>query len=139
MLYPMFALVAFVFLFIVCQFILRLKSVRSRAVSLSYYRVFQSKDAEIPTQILAGGRHLSNMFETPVLFYVVSVLAIVLQVETLWMITLGWVYVGARIVHAYIHAVYNNIIHRMLIFWLGMIVLLLMWVTLVISASATAV
>ncbi|WP_045855559.1 MAPEG family protein [Teredinibacter purpureus] len=133
MLYPMFAYVAFIFLFICYNFYLRFQSVRGRKVSMGYYRLYDPKNAEIPIAIIAGAKHLANMFETPVLFYVVSILAIVLQQETTVMIGLAWCYVVSRGVHAFVHTTYNNVFHRLIIFWVSIFLLMSMWVSLAMS------
>ncbi|WP_075186572.1 MAPEG family protein [Teredinibacter haidensis] len=133
MLYPMFALVVFIFLFVCYHFYLRVVSVRNKQVRISYFRLFEADGADIPKHILAGSRHIANVFETPVLFFVVSLLAIVLQQESPLMVSMGWAYVVVRIVHALIHTTYNNILHRLLVFWMGMLLLMAMWGLLVCS------
>lgn len=132
MLLPMFAFVVFIYLFLLLNFIFRVRSVKSHAVKIGYYRLF-SGDQQIPRHILAGQKHFANLFETPVLFFVVGILAIVLKVETPLMIGLAWSYVGIRIVHAFIHSTYNNVVHRMLVFWASILALFAMWLHLVIS------
>lgn len=133
MLYPMFALVCFTFVFGLINFIWRFKSVKSGSVRARYYKLMQGGD--IPDHIVAGTRHFSNLFEMPVLFYVVGVLALILNVETTLMLTLAWSYVVLRIVHAYIHVTYNHILHRLSVFWIAALILLAMWIHLVIAAS----
>lgn len=129
MLYPMFALVCFTYVFGFINFIWRFKSVKSGSVRARYYKLMQGSD--IPDHIVAGSRHFSNLFEMPVLFYVIGVLAIILKVETTLMLALAWAYVVIRVIHAYIHVTYNHILHRLTVFWVGSLFLLAMWIHLV--------
>lgn len=131
MLYPMFAMVVLTFIIFSINFYWRVESVRSRKVHIRYYRLQQ--DDNVPPHIVAGGRQMSHLFETPVLFYVACALAIILGLEGAVMIGLAWAYVAARIVHAVIHMTYNNVIHRLVAFQVSFILLLVMWVLLVVG------
>lgn len=130
MLYPMAALVLLTLVVMVVNFIWRVRSVKSCRVSIKYYRVFEG---EAPEYIKAGSRHYANLFELPVLFYVAGVAAISLGLETQAMITLAWLFVLARAIHALVHMSYNNVLHRLAAFWLGVISVAGLWLTLVIS------
>lgn len=135
MLYPVFALVVVTLVFVCIQFFLRVQAVRTRKVHPRYFKVYHNReDAPIPDYLVAGQKHFANMFETPVLFYVVAVLAIALNVQTPAMIFCGWLYVGLRVAHAVVHSTYNHVIHRMLIFWAGLLVLLSLWIMLMVNA-----
>ncbi|TVZ37769.1 hypothetical protein P886_2114 [Alteromonadaceae bacterium 2753L.S.0a.02] len=134
MLYPIFALVVFTFLFMILQFFLRVKAVRNKEVRAAYFRLFETREGErTPYYLIAGQNHLANLFDTPVLFYLVGSLAIVLDVQSSLMVALAWAYVAARVVHAYIHCTYNHLLHRLVIFWVGIIVLMIMWTLLMLS------
>jgi Uncharacterized protein conserved in bacteria len=87
---------------------------------------------KIPEVITKTTRCVNNMFEVPMLFYVVSTLYIALHIESLLAIILSSIFVGLRCVQAYIHLTYNNVVHRMLAFWFGLICVLLLWVNLLV-------
>lgn len=131
MLYPMFVLVVLTFIIFSINFYWRVDSVRNRTVHIRHYRLQQGGD--VPPHIVAGGRQMSHLFETPVLFYVAGVLAITMGLEGALMTGLAWVYVAVRIVHAVIQMTYNNVIHRLLAFQVSFILLLVMWILLVIG------
>jgi len=135
MLYPMFTYVLFIYLFVIVNFIFRVRAVRAKEVRLSYFQLFRAGEHVIPPHIQAGTNHMANMFETPVLFFVVSVLAIVLGIETVLLQILAWSYVAVRVVHAWIHSTYNDILHRLVVFWVSLLLLLAMWLHVVISAA----
>lgn len=131
MLYPMFALVVLTFIIFSINFYWRVNSVRNRTVHIRHYRLQQGGD--VPPRIVAGGRQMSHLFETPVLFYVAGVLAITMGLEGALMAGLAWAYVAVRIIHAVIHMTYNNVIHRLIAFQVSFILLLVMWILLVIG------
>jgi len=98
-------------------------------IPFSYYRVFRG--AEPTDLVLKTTNNFKNLLETPTLFYVVCILAIVLKYETTLMMSLAWLYVLLRVVHSYIHLTYNNVIHRLYAFGSSLIVILIMFVVLV--------
>lgn len=128
MLYPMFALVIFTYSMLLLNLFWRVQAVRQKQVPIKYFRTFDEGDA--PAHIKAGTRHYANLFELPVLFYCVGLAAMALNVQSTLLITLGWIFVACRVVHAAIHMSYNNVIHRALAFWFGSIIVLAMWVVL---------
>ncbi len=131
MLYPMFAMVLLTFVVMFTVFIWRVRSVKNGTVKARYYKLMRGDD--VPDYLIAGERHFANLFETPVLFYVVCCLALILKVETMALQALAWVYIALRVVHAYIHLSYNHILHRLLCFWVSILIILAMWVLVLIS------
>ena len=124
MLYPLLAMVAMVFLLLGVGFLRRYRAVQRQEMTLGYFRLLSG---EAPTYVQQATRHYSNLFEMPVLFYVVAVICILYPVEGPWITALGWGYVAARIAHAYIHLTYNNVIHRALAFQVGNTFLIVLW------------
>ena len=70
---------------------------------------------------------LNNQFETPVYFFAVSIIAMILQLQDLWIVLAAWVYIAARVVHAAIYLTSNALQTRALIFAVGLAALLVMW------------
>ena len=69
-----------------------------------------------------------NQFESPVLFYVVILLTLMLLIQDYILVALAWTYVGTRYIHAFIHITYNKVIHRFAVFVLSSLVLFALWV-----------
>lgn len=131
MLYAMFGLVVFTYVYMLINFVWRYTAVKNRDMSIKYFRRLEGD--QVPEKIALGSRHITNLFEVPVLFYVAGVLAVCLSLESPVMVGLAWAYVGCRLVHAFIHTTYNNVVHRMLIFHASCLVLLAIWVMLVVA------
>jgi hypothetical protein len=78
-----------------------------------------------PTQI---ANCFSNQFEIPVLFYILIALALPLRHADLVIVVLSWIFVITRFVHAGIFVTSNNVPQRGLAWFVGVVVLLVMWV-----------
>jgi hypothetical protein len=69
-----------------------------------------------------------NQFEVPVLFYVLTVLAMATrQADTLFVV-MAWLFVASRIVQAAIHCTSNTLALRGAVFFVGVVILLAMWI-----------
>ncbi|MGB1666173.1 MAG: MAPEG family protein [Pseudohongiellaceae bacterium] len=135
MLYPMFFMVMLTFVILLFTLRIRLASVRRGEVSLSYYSMFQGE--EIPDLVIKTSRNVANLFEVPVLFYAAGVLYVALEMSDPVPVTLAWVFVTARVIHTGIHLSYNNVMHRLIVFGLGNLSVLGMWIS-IVSSTASA-
>lgn len=122
---PVFVLVALVFI------IMFWMGKERRAALVS--RQVQFKDVALdepnwPTRATQLANCFKNQFEVPILFYVLVALALPLRQTDLLFVLLSWVFVVTRYVHAGIFATSNNVKHRSLAFFAGVIVLLIMWI-----------
>ena len=131
MLLPIAALAGLTLIVAGLTFFARQQSVVKGEVSLRYYKLFRGEE---PTdRVVQTTRNLQNFFETPVLFYVVALLTIVLNYETTLMVALAWLYVALRAMHCYVHLTYNNVMHRLYVFAASLAVILIMFVILVVN------
>ncbi|HET7679441.1 MAG TPA: MAPEG family protein [Xanthobacteraceae bacterium] len=73
-----------------------------------------------------------NQFELPVLFYLLTILAIITRHADLFFVLMAWVFVVLRIFHAYVHLTSNVLRVRGMLFVAGAIVLTIMWVVFII-------
>ena len=55
------------------------------------------------------GNSLTNQFELPVLFYVLTILAIITKHADFLFVVMAWIFVLTRLAHAYIHVTSNNV------------------------------
>ncbi len=77
-----------------------------------------------------------NQFELPVLFYVLTILAIVTRHADLLYVVLAWVFVVLRILQAAVHVTNNNVRYRGGFYGLGALVLLVMWLIFILRILA---
>lgn len=80
-----------------------------------------------PPHVLKIANAAHNQLETPVLFYVLTILAIITRHADLLFVVMAWIFVLLRIAHAYVHVTSNRVPRRGAVFGLGLLVLMLMW------------
>ncbi|MEX2035574.1 MAG: MAPEG family protein [Xanthobacteraceae bacterium] len=80
-----------------------------------------------PKPTLQVGNAYQNQFEAPVLYYLLTVLAVVTKQADVLFVVLSWVFVLSRVVHAYVHVTDNHLGRRGALFGIGAIVLAIMW------------
>ena len=110
---------------------IRLGQVKSRASRLGEVderRRALHKDAW-PAYVLKVTNNIENQFQTPVLFYVLSLMAWALD-RVDWLVVVAWAYIATRLVHAYIHLGDNVVLWRRKVFSIGVLLLMLMLMTL---------
>jgi|SRR5882762_6539366 len=92
-----------------------------------------------PERLQQIGNCFQNQFELPILFYVLVILAIIARKADLLFVILSWVFVASRFLHAFIHTGSNNVRLRGLVYGVGLVVLIAMWVIFAIRVLAAPV
>lgn len=85
-----------------------------------------------PRPVLQVGNCFRNQFELPVLFYVLTILAIITRQADLLFVLLSWVFVLSRLAHAYVHVTSNRLTQRGAMFGVGALVLTIMWLIFIV-------
>ena len=80
-----------------------------------------------PKRSLQVGYSFINQFEMPVLFYVLTILAIITKHADVLFVVMAWIFVLTRLAHAYVHCTSNDLRLRGSFFGIGVLVLALMW------------
>jgi hypothetical protein len=81
-----------------------------------------------PKRTMQAGFSFANQFELPVLFYVLTILALITKQADLPFVVMAWIVVVSRLVHAYVHLTSNYVPMRGIWFAVGCAVLFIMWV-----------
>jgi hypothetical protein len=124
--YPMLAMVLLTFVVLVILFRSRVRMLREGLVPVSYFGTFQGHQE--PDYAAKPSRHLANLFEAPMLFYVGCLAAMVVGVRGWGVLALAWGYVAARVAHAWIHLGGNRVRYRMRVYFVSWLLLLAIWV-----------
>ena len=127
MLAPMFAFVILILVVFVYGITLRMNAARSGEVHPAYFKVFDARGKDVPVRLIQLKNNVDNLFQMPTLFLVGGALATVYGPDS-FCIFLGWLYVGLRATHSFIHLTYNHVIHRFAAFVLSNICILLIWI-----------
>jgi hypothetical protein len=79
-----------------------------------------------PINVIKASNNLTNQFEAPVLFYVLCLLFLTLDNVDILVLSLAWVFVVSRYVHALIHVTTNYVPFRFAAFVVGGLALIAM-------------
>ena len=126
MIYPMFSMILLTAGYGFYTALSRFKAVKSGEVDPRYFKTMSGY--EIPDHLQVKTRHFANLLETPPLFYIAGAILIAIGAHSPSAEILGWLYVACRIAHMLIHNGYNNPLHRMIAFTLGIFCILGLWV-----------
>jgi hypothetical protein len=81
-----------------------------------------------PRHTTLAGNAYANQLELPVLFYVLTALALVTRTADTAFVLFAWIFVLLRIVHAAVHVTTNDMRLRFPVFGAAAVVLLVMWI-----------
>jgi hypothetical protein len=122
---PVFVLIALTFALNTWMGYLRTSSVRRGEVKIRDIALGERNWTK-QTQQVNNAFH--NQFELPVLFYVLVIFALITRQADLLFVAMSWIFVVLRLLHAYIMVTTNHVPRRAQVHFLGMIVLVLMWI-----------
>jgi hypothetical protein len=80
-----------------------------------------------PAHILRVSNAYQNELELPLLFYVLTILAMMTRQADRLFVLLAWLFVALRLMHVYVHVTSNQLALRGSLFIAGAIVLAVMW------------
>lgn len=129
--YPMFAMVVLTVVVGVIALIARIQSVKAGSVKVRSFKLMDADD--FPKAVVQTTRNFNNQFEIPVLLYVACVSYLALELQSPFAVFLAWTFVALRAAHTYIHITYNHLLHRMIVFWLAIFVVLALWINLIVQ------
>ncbi len=131
-LYPLFGMVILTICLWTLVVFVRFKQVSAGNLKIEFFELYDGTGA--PPDVTKTTRHLSNLFEMPTLFYVACLTALFLELNSVWLVYLGWSYVIVRGIHAFIHLTYNKVFHRLSAFTLSNFLVIAMWVIIIIQS-----
>jgi len=128
-LYLVFAMVALTFGVWFLMGKRRFSAVKSGQVRLGYFKLFQGPETSgLPEAAEMASRNYVNLFEMPVLFYLLVCLLIITQKADYVSLGLLWVFVFFRYVHSLIHVTKNKLIWRMRTHLASALFLIAVWI-----------
>lgn len=126
--YPMFALVLLTASTLIRLLIKRVKAVRTGRLNAGYFSTYNAErtggEPDLHVQL---SRNFSNLLESPTLFYVACLVAMIAVSDSNAILMTAWVYVGTRACHTWIHTTTNRLGHRMAAYFGSWAILLLLW------------
>jgi hypothetical protein len=127
-LWPAFGMFALSAMIAVTLVIKRFGAVGGKRVDPRFYALY--RDGQEPDDVAVFTRHYINLFEQPVLFYCVIVMAYATGLGGGMLVGVAWAYVAARYLHSAVHLFGNNVLWRVRVFALSWAALATLWVIL---------
>ena len=134
LLLPVFVQVGLTFFIMFWMGILRRRALSSGAVQPSDIAL---REPKWPTRALQVANNFQNQLELPMLFYVLVAFILITSTNSLIFVILAWVFVLARLVHAYIHTGSNELYSCSAAIGVAAIALVAMWVIFAIRILIT--
>ena len=130
-LYPVFAMAGLTLFVVFRMGVHRYAAVSSGEIDVRFFRLYKEYDE--PDDLRVMSRHVVNLYEAPVLFYTISIIAYATETVSILIVSLAWAYVALRYVHSYIHLTSNRVIHRFRVFLTSLLVLLALWIAVLVN------
>ncbi len=124
-LYPVFVQIALMTVLHVMMGRARIGSLKSGEVKIKDIALRQPNWTPRATQI---GNSYHSQLELPVVFFTLIAFILITKTESTLLLGLAWLFVIARMAHAYIHTTSNDVSKRFPAFALGGATLLIMWI-----------
>ena len=129
LLLPLLAQVLLTFIVLTAMYFDRISEMNNRKIDPEELKSRSAATGKL-TSSEASSNNFINLFESPVLFYVAILLALILMLQDRILVVLAWAYVASRYLHSFIHITYNTVMHRFTVFIFSCFVLLAMWMRL---------
>jgi hypothetical protein len=125
LLLPVFFLVLVTFLVWLRLYAERIGEMRARRIPPD--AVATARQAAEVLRETKAADNFRNLFELPVLFYVLCLALLQAGVVTPPFVAGSWLFVILRALHSLIHCTYNRVMHRFLVYVASSVVLWLLW------------
>lgn len=123
--YPVFAMLGLTLFCLARLGFLRAAAVKRGEVDPRFFSLYRGY--EEPEKLAAYSRHVVNLFEVPILFYVLVITAFLTEQTGNIVVGFAWAYVGLRMIHSYVHLTSNVVMVRFRLFTSSMLVLMILW------------
>ena len=131
-LYPLFMMIILTLAVVYGQFFINVQALRKKDVRLSFFKLFKS-EGDTPHYMEAARMHYRNMFEIPILFYVLVLYIYFSNNVTSIDVILAWLFVGGRVAHSLVRTLhYDDVLFRFKCFAFTVIILTIHWILVMI-------
>jgi hypothetical protein len=133
---PAAAMVALTAVVWVRLYVQRIGEMRRRRISAG--ELATAPQTATVLQDVTAADNFRNLFEVPVLFYVLCLALYVTHRQGAALLALCWLFVALRAVHSAIHYTYNNVMHRFFVYVTSTVLLFGLWAWLGIQLAGGA-
>ena len=108
----------------IAMFKKRKKAVLKKEISINYFKDYQEK---VPVNLQVIKNHFENQFQIPIVYFVTVLALIQFQAVDIFSVLLGYAFLISRVLHSYIHLGKNNVLMRAKAYFVGILLILIMW------------
>lgn len=112
------------------MFVSRVRAVRSGRIDFRYFKTYEG---ETPVELRLLMNNFQTQFEMPVLFFIACLAAIQMNCVTTATLAMAYVFFASRLIHCYVHVTSNKLAPRAWSYFLGVFMVLGMWIQIVVS------
>lgn len=123
---PALAMVVLTFVVWVVMYVLRLGYISTKKLDVQLLSSPEKMSAALPERVNNAANNLKNLFEVPVLFYVLCFYIAVAGISSEILVTLAWTYVSLRALHSLVHCSVNIVKLRFTFYFVSCVVLISM-------------
>ncbi|MEE8335332.1 MAG: MAPEG family protein [Candidatus Neomarinimicrobiota bacterium] len=123
-LYPVFCMVLLTLLVSLKLMTVNVRASKNRQVPVNYFALYKG---QAPDNLIQARDHYKNLFELPVLFYVLCLIIYAGADVQFPDLVLAWAFVLSRAIHSFIRASSNRVSRRFMVFFTGYLILLIHW------------
>lgn len=120
---PLFALVMLTAIVWIFMYIRRLAFILNNQIDPQRIATPELLNAVLPAEINNSSNNLKNLFELPVIFYVLCLILLATQRVDMIFLYAAWAYVGLRVIHSLIHCTSNVVNLRFTAYFLSSLML----------------
>lgn len=132
-LFPIITLVSWSLFMGLWMFLTRIPAMTKARITADGAKHTGDIQGQLPSRVRAIGDNYSNLFEMPIVFYVVALTIFSTGNVDMVAVYLAWGFVGFRILHSLIQATYNKVMHRFGSFLVAMLFLIALTVREILS------
>jgi len=134
--WPMFALVMLAAGVWVRMYLVRIAEMRERRISPQ--KLALSGQAAELLENTSASDNFRNLFEVPVLFYVICTVLLISGSDSLLLVGLAWLFVALRYLHSLIHLTHNTVMQRFKVYVAGTLAVYAMWIAAAVDLLVSA-
>lgn len=112
----------------------RKQAVRDGLVDPKFFKTYNTQQP-LPEGIIVSGRHFDNQFQIPVMYFIAMLFAMQVGAVSLFTALLNWVFFGSRVAHSFVHLGQNHPLKRAKVYMVGLLCLIILWLTILIVAA----
>ena len=127
---PLFVQVLLTFAVMIGMMVFRTKALQSGETR---FQDIAMREQRWPHQAALFANCFGNQFELPVLFYVLTILAMITKQADLLFVIMAWIFVVFRILQAFVHVTGNDVRFRGGYYFVAAMALLIMWLIFIVK------